>query len=121
MKLEEYKDFPLTTLRLEICPLKSPALPVALPILGLGKPLLAVIFVLSDTEVSNTPSTNTLNVWDVRVTAIWCHLLSLTDVVLLKLMFWAAVLSKTWIDPRVPELSTDICKFPAALLPPWVI
>ena len=40
VKSDQYNALPLTNLKLEISPLKSPLVPSQLPILGLGDPLL---------------------------------------------------------------------------------
>ena len=76
-----YNDFPLTILRLETLPSKSPALPLSLPILGLGEPELALKIILLVADPSNTPSTNSLNIPEERVNVILCQTLSLISVV----------------------------------------
>ena len=76
-----YNDFPLIILRLEILPSKSPAVPVPLPILGLGEPELALKIILLVADASNTPSTNSLNIPEERVNVILCQTLSLISVV----------------------------------------
>ena len=72
-----YNDFPLTILRLETLPSKSPALPLSLPILGLGEPELALKIILLVADPSNTPSTNSLNIPEERVNVILCQTLFL--------------------------------------------
>ena len=81
VKFETYLAAPLIILRLEILPSKSPALPLSLPILGLGEPELALKIILLVADASNTPSTNSLNIPEERVNVILCQTLSLTSVV----------------------------------------